>query len=494
MVDRASESFSKPPNGGGESPLPSLESFRRLPAADRSLDSTERLFGTVDSPQQKLLIRAILKSGDRQRLAELARHATPAQVKQLCDLADTLLSRTADDSESRCLADSLGQTLLAVMATGVDARSRQIAEEQFLKRAWPNAHTAEQRQEMVDCTKTNPNQANPMARLFYRGPLATLLDAPLQVVDAEAERKVRETPEVKAVAQVKDAVVGLAVGLPAGNTRGGSGMIIDAEKGYVLTAAHVLEKATWVSVKLSDKTTVFSGKVVFADEERDVAVVQVEPGDVKLKELPLGSSSDLLLNETVISIGTPFGYPSSVVTGRLSSTDDREITMPGGKKRNLLQFDANINAGNSGGPLILLTGRVPAMVVAVRDEARGISFALRSEGIVDVLREQLSSEKIARVRHGLVVKGKPILKGRFLDHQDLVVEDIAKDSPLAKVLNKGDIIIKVGDRAFENANSFDFERSLYRYKPGEKVDLTILRDGKEMTVVFDIPEAKKDKK
>jgi serine protease Do len=168
--------------------------------------------------------------------------------------------------------------------------------------------------------------------------------------------------------------------------------------------------------------------------------------------------------------------------------------MPDHNKVKMMQFDANINAGNSGGPLFLLNGRIIGMPAAVRDEARGIAFALRSEGIVDVLQEKLSSEKIAGVRHGLLVKGQPILKEDFLDRQDLVVEGIAKDSPLAKVLKKGDIIVKAGDRVFENANGFDFERSLYRYKPGGKVDLAIRRDGKDITVTFDIPEAEKAKK
>jgi S1-C subfamily serine protease len=382
---------------------------------------------------------------------------------------------------------------LFVIATGTNAEARALAEKEFLKRDWPSARTVEVKQSLVDCAKDRPAQDSKFGRLFYRGVLARLIDAPVQVVDAETERKVRETNEVKAVAKVKDGVVALDAakkGTFGTKNVAGAGMIIDAEGGYILTSSHVVKDAESITVRFSDKSEL-SGKLVFADSTRDVAVVKVEPGNKKLKELSLGPSCDLLLNETLISIGSPFGYPGSVVTGHLSSLEDRKVSMPDGHDLLVLQLDANINQGNSGGPVFLLTGRIVGMTAAVRENSRGISFATKTDEIQDTLRENLSAEKVASVRHGITVKGRPLLKDGFLERQELIVKDIRADSPLNKVLKFGDIILKVGDTTFENPNSFDFERALWRYKPGGKVDLTLRRDGKDMVVTFEIPERKK---
>ena len=181
----------------------------------------------------------------------------------------------------------------------------------------------------------------------------------------------------------------------------GTGVIID-ERGYVVTSHHVIAGAEQVTVELADGPS-FIAEVVVEDTEYDLAVLRLSAGK-KLPALLLGPSSDLMVGETVIAVGHPYGYMHTVSTGIVSALD-RQITMPGGVVlRHLIQTLASINPGNSGGPLLNINGELIGINAAIRDGAQGISFALTADQVQRVLSRHLSAAKIAGLRHGLAMR------------------------------------------------------------------------------------------
>lgn len=167
----------------------------------------------------------------------------------------------------------------------------------------------------------------------------------------------------------------------------GSGIIIDGKKGFILTNAHVIENTAQIMVTLQDKQT-FPAKVIGVDAEADLAVLQIEPKGA-LPDAPLNSSDDLLIGETVIAIGNPFGFSHTVTTGVISALD-RTIRTDDRIYRNFIQTDASINPGNSGGPLLNINGELIGINTAVYAKAQGIGFAIpvaRAQKIVTDLIE-----------------------------------------------------------------------------------------------------------
>src|SRR6476620_7383005 len=186
----------------------------------------------------------------------------------------------------------------------------------------------------------------------------------------------------------------------------GSGVIID-EEGYVLTNVHVVEDATEIMVTLSDKRS-YPADLVIGTRKSDVALLKIraKPGD-KFTPIRFAPDDDLLLGETVIALGNPFGLGGSVSKGILSSKSRRPPTENEPLEvEDWLQTDAPINPGNSGGPLVNLRGELIGVSVAVYREGQGIGFAIPVRRISAALAEMYSPETLeslwfgARVRPG----------------------------------------------------------------------------------------------
>jgi serine protease Do len=176
----------------------------------------------------------------------------------------------------------------------------------------------------------------------------------------------------------------------------------------------------------------------------------------------------------------------TVSTGLISGLK-RRIVMPSGETlTNLIQHTACINPGDSGGPLLNINGELIGINVALRDGAQAISFALNADSVKAALSKHLSAAKVARVRHGLTCS--EVVQGRGADRQKVVVEEVVSSSAAARAgLKKGDVLVKVGQRAV--SNRFDVERALYGCKPGDKVVAAVVRDGKATTVSFTLSGA-----
>jgi serine protease Do len=249
------------------------------------------------------------------------------------------------------------------------------------------------------------------------------------------------------------------------------------ERGYIVTNRHVVAAADSILVRLADGTEL-AGKIAVEVDSHDLAVVRVKT-EKKLHALPLGPASDVMVGETVIAVGNPFGYANSVSTGIVSALG-REVTMPAGETiSNLIQTDACINPGNSGGPLLNINGEVIGIVVALRDGAQGIAFAIDADTVQALLGEHLSAAKTSGVRHGLTVKVRVAAESK--GRQQVLVESAAAE------LKPGDEILRVAGRRV--TNRFDFERALWSCKPDDHVPVMVRRDQKEQTVTLTLGRA-----
>ena len=296
----------------------------------------------------------------------------------------------------------------------------------------------------------------------------------------------RKSPIVEAVRKTRDAIVTIKVEKRSSSgTRDvvGTGVVID-ERGVVVTNRHVVAGADHITAKFADGSTC-PARIHVEAENHDLAVLKLS-GDRTFKALTFAPGSDLMVGETVIAVGNPFGYSNSVTTGIVSATG-REITMPGGVVlKNLIQVNASINPGNSGGPLLNVNGELIGINVAIREGAQGIAFALNSDTVQEVLSKLLSASRVANLGHGLVCKVNVLPEGE--GRQQVVVEAVAGHSPAAKAgLQAGDVLARVGDLAV--SNRFDVERALWSHKPGDEIEAVVVRDGKQTPVALTLARA-----
>jgi serine protease Do len=285
-------------------------------------------------------------------------------------------------------------------------------------------------------------------------------------------------PIVRAVKKTIDGVV--AIRVPRGNGEKdmvGSGVIV-RDNGLIVTNRHVIDGKAYVKVRLHDGTDL-DGKVIYHDPDVDLALVKINP-DKSLHTLRLGAADDMILAEKAIAIGSPYGYDGTVSVGIISALH-REIKLPNGVAiQGLIQTTAAINPGNSGGPLINSLGEVIGINVAMRNGAQNIAFAINANTVDQFLKDyyQLASP----VAHGMSLEKKVIAEAG--DRQVVVVK---KASPSG--VKQGDQLVTVAGQKV--ANEFEVEQALYQSKPGEKVQVCVLRDNHEVNIMVTLIAATK---
>jgi serine protease Do len=272
----------------------------------------------------------------------------------------------------------------------------------------------------------------------------------------------------------------------------GTGIIIDP-RGYIITNQHVVDDVSVIRVHLSDSST-HSARVLTRDLESDLALLKIDIGR-PLPTIPLGTSSDVMVGETVIAIGNAYGYENSVTVGVVSAikrdvTLNKEISY-----KSLIQTDASINPGNSGGPLLNINGELIGVNVAIRAGAQGIGFAIPVDSAIRVAAEMLSVRKRNGTWHGLVCRDvvKPAdakesttqtsvskSQGGELPAllRSLIVERAEPGSPAVRAgVQVGDVLIQVGD--LRVACGLDLERALLDRAAGDKVPVLVSRKGED---------------
>ncbi len=257
----------------------------------------------------------------------------------------------------------------------------------------------------------------------------------------------------------------------------GTGVIFDP-RGFILTNHHVVDKVQGVEVHLADGT-VYPARLIQQDPATDLAILKVDAGR-PLPAVSIGTSGDLMVGETVITIGNAFGYENTTSVGIISALG-RNVTLSDDQVyRNLIQTDACINPGNSGGPLINIEGELIGINVAVRAGAQGIGFALPIDDVKRVATEMMSTRRLAATWHGVVASEVVRGEGRAVLLSDLVTGSPAESSGL----QRGDEIVSVNGLPIRNP--LDIERALLEVRAGQKADVVVRRSGQEQTVGLEL--------
>ncbi len=274
----------------------------------------------------------------------------------------------------------------------------------------------------------------------------------------------------------------------------GSGVIVDAE-GYILTNHHVIVGADRIKVIFQNGSEL-PGRVVGSDSETDLAVVKVEP-NAPLTAARFGDSEKMRVGDWVLAIGSPFGFDQTVTAGIISALgrDSNEIYKRGGFQY-FLQTDAAVNRGNSGGPLINLSGEVIGINTAIATttgDYNGISFALPSSEAILIYKQLSKQGRVVRGFLGAMTErvtpqiakvfGLPKARGAIVSNvsETMEVDSNVVESPAAKAgLKPGDIILEFrGERIKDDA---ELIRRVASAPVGATVPIKIFRDGREMTL------------
>lgn len=272
----------------------------------------------------------------------------------------------------------------------------------------------------------------------------------------------------------------------------GTGIIISSD-GYILTNKHVVSNSEKLAIMTSDGTTHDDVRVVGTDPLNDLAFLKVD-GVKDLKPATLGDSSSVRIGQKVVAIGNSLGEYQNTVTSGIISATGRPVTAREGNTTetltDLIQTDAAINPGNSGGPLTNLSGQVVGINTAVAQDAQGIGFAIPINSAKGIIKNLFKTGKVERPYIGVnyvtitpdVAKefDLPVKKGAYI-YSDSNTETVIPGSPAEKAgIKTKDIITKVGD--IEVGERGSVSSLVSEYSIGDKVQLTIIRDKKTITL------------
>lgn len=260
----------------------------------------------------------------------------------------------------------------------------------------------------------------------------------------------------------------------------GSGVIIDP-KGYILTNEHVILKASKITVGLADGRE-FEGQLIGSDPKSDLAVIKISDEN-SLPAIKMGKSDDLMIGETVIAIGNPFGLSHTVTTGVISAID-RSIKIDEDKiYQDFIQTDASINPGNSGGPLLNLEGELIGINTAIYQKAEGIGFAIPINIAKRIVKDLIAFGEVHTTWLGIFVQEMTPQLSSYFDlppGKGVLISKVVPKSPADLIgLKPGDIILKLGGKPVNSKE--EYEARLLSYAAKDKIELLIFRNGKENT-------------
>ena len=329
-------------------------------------------------------------------------------------------------------------------------------------------------------------------------------------LSADEKRALRRTPVVTVFEQTRDSVVNISstqiiqvrsgggldslfedlFDLPPARPRVrelrrtsvGSGFVLH-KAGYVVTNAHVVARTAERRVIFADQRA-YPAQIIALDTAHDLAILKFDPtqrpervdadGEVlpgddlesrEIQPLAMGTSSDLMVGETVIAIGNPFGFQHTVTAGVVSALDRTLEVSDRVRFDGLIQTDASINPGNSGGPLLNVLGELIGINTAIRADAENIGFAIPVDRLREMLPDMLDVERRYGLSTGLTLA--PTDAGRILS--------VVADSPAAKVgLQPGERVTAVAGSPIRD--SVDFHIALVERKPGDRVTLRVVND------------------
>ena len=262
----------------------------------------------------------------------------------------------------------------------------------------------------------------------------------------------------------------------------GSGVVVDAHRGYIITNHHVIEGADTIAVTLRDGRQL-DAKVIGSDSESDIAVIQVSTRD--LTALPLANSDQLRVGDFVVAIGNPFGLGQTVTSGIVSALGRTGLGIQG--YEDFIQTDASINPGNSGGALVNLRGELVGINTAILAPSGGnvgIGFAIPSNMVSRLMNQIVAHGVVRRGQLGVSVQDlTPDLARAFKlsINQGAIIAQVSPRSAAAKAgLKAGDVVLRVNDRSIHDAK--DLRNAIGLLEIGEAARLEILRDGQSLAI------------
>ena len=277
----------------------------------------------------------------------------------------------------------------------------------------------------------------------------------------------------------------------------GSGVIVEAEKGYILTNNHVVDKADEIKIKLMDKR-VISATVVGTDPKSDLAVLQIKADN--LSELELGNSDKLRVGDWVLAVGSPFSANLShtVTAGIVSALGRSNVISSRDHYEDFIQTDAAINPGNSGGALLNMEGELVGINTAIATGGfekanRGVGFAIPSNMAKKVMQDLITKGYVVRSWLGVYIQNVDdnVAKALKLSNRDgALVSDVVEESPAEKAgLEQGDVIVEFNDVLIHD--SAHLKNIVSSTPPGTLSKVIIFRDEKKKSVNVTLEEIKK---
>ena len=277
----------------------------------------------------------------------------------------------------------------------------------------------------------------------------------------------------------------------------GSGVIVEAEKGYILTNNHVVDKADEIKIKLMDKR-VISATGVGTDPKADLAVLQSEADN--LSELELGNSDKLRVGDWVLAVGSPFSANLShtVTAGIVSALGRSNVISSRDHYEDFIQTDAAINPGNSGGALLNMEGELVGINTAIATGGfekanRGVGFAIPSNMAKKVMQDLITKGYVVRSWLGVYIQNVDdnVAKALKLSNRDgALVSDVVEESPAEKAgLEQGDVIVEFNDVLIHD--SAHLKNIVSSTPPGTLSKVIIFRDEKKKSVNVTLEEIKK---
>jgi S1-C subfamily serine protease len=273
----------------------------------------------------------------------------------------------------------------------------------------------------------------------------------------------------------------------------GSGFLWDRE-GHVITNFHMIQGASAARVSLSDNTT-WDAQLVGSAPDQDLAVLRIQAPRESQQPIAVGTSADLQVGQKVFAIGNPFGLDQTLTTGIISALG-REITAATGRSiRGVIQTDAAINPGNSGGPLLDSAGRLIGMNTAIYSPSgasAGVGFAVPVDTINRIVPQLLRHGRVIRPALGVQIADDSTV--RRIGVTGVLIVDVTEGSGAAAaglrgtrrdrrgMLIIGDVITALGGDAVKSVD--DLLDALEKHEPGDRVDVTILRDDEPQTVAI----------
>jgi Do/DeqQ family serine protease len=352
-----------------------------------------------------------------------------------------------------------------------------------------------------------------------RGPLAGALACLLALsaafaASAAAADSLRETPIVKAVRKASPAVVNISSAHEVrsrpnpfsgfGNpffdeffkdffdprfqrrqqqTSLGSGVLIDGSRGLILTNAHVVQRASAIKVVLQDERE-FEARLIGADADSDLAVLKIESRE-PLPAIPMGNSDDLMIGETVIAIGNPFGFSHTVTTGVISALN-RSVRTEERVLQDFIQIDASINPGNSGGPLLNIAGELIGINTAIYAKAQGIGFAIPIRKARRIVADLVQFGEVKQAWIGVLAQDIDERMAQYLNtpgRRGALVKAVEPDSPAKSAgLREGDVLLSLGGRKIGGLD--DYLAAAREVTAGDAVEAQLWRDGRSQTVTL----------